>query len=216
MAPSLAVLLNLANLALALLVAFSSAAPISSPDRDEVPKRRLLAHITGDHVRVHEDRNLTVKSQDNNKVARFYYNQNGDYIIFQSVDFNRSFLHFVEVVSSSNDSLEFSGYNETMFNATDYNSTEEYNVSSGVNDTATVPVLKLVLGELEGEVDGTVRHHMWVEESLGGNVYTYSIRPNNQTVCYLAFEADGTPVSDPCDDALARDTKARFFLLRAF
>ena len=193
----------LLGLTMALAVSISSARPVRR-QVFTVPERQLLAFITGQPVHVDDDGNVTAKEQDGNKVARFHYNQHDEYILFQSADFNGSFLHFVEIISSTNDTLEFSGYNQTQYNATEYNSTEEY-ASGGGNETNTVPVLKLIVGELDDE-EGVIRHHMWMEvplEPLEYNLYTYSVRPNNETVCYLAFEADGSPVSNPCDESLA-------------
>lgn len=219
MSLSLTKLSCLLGLTLALTIALSSARPVRR-QTFEVPKNHLISLITGRKLHVHDDGNVTVKHQIDNeyKEGRFYYNQNGDYITFQSADHNRSFLHFVEVLTSTNETrLEFSGYNETQYNATaaDYNSTEEY-ASGGGNDTDKVPVLKLVFGELEDDEDGVIRHHMWVEERLAMNTYAYSVRPSNGTVCYLAFEPDGSPVSDPCNADLATDPKSRFYVIRAF
>ena len=107
-------------------------------------------------------------------------------VMLHSVQYNDSYLHFAEI---------------------------EYNSSGGYN----MPHFGLYILPIFGEYNtGNIIHYVWVEERISQNLMQYSVTLNDSTVCYLAFEIDGTPVENPCQDKETLGLRAQFFVFTAF
>ena len=218
---SLSTTATLVSLALTLgTIQLVSALPIARDPTHELPKHHLLAFNAGQLVHVREDGNVTGSYTEGFLPGRFYYRHDGENISFHSVEYNGSYLHFVEVLVSVNVSTEFnSTSNSTSDSVLGFNSN-----ATASNASDAVSSLKLVLGDIsDEEEEGILRHHMWMEEMFG-LFHLYSITLEDGRVCYLAFEIDGTPVDEPClykdtmDEELVDELqeKARLRLIPAF
>lgn len=191
---------TLVSLVLALTIGISSALPLRQPRDSSVSIQVVFSQKTGTYLHVHEDGNVTAKDRDEFTVGRFIVRQSGNKFLFQSVDFNGSFLHFSQVINVNGSS-----------NATS-NGTKISTDSTISNDTTIV----LQIGALapnDSETD-SIQHHQWVEEVDADGFFRYfSVVLEDGKICYLAFEEDGKPVDDPCQHRDELSTKARFGLL---
>lgn len=196
---------TLACLVLALTIGISSALPLRQPRQSLENIKILISQHTGSHMFIHEDGNVTAVNDGKGLItARFIVRPSGDKFVFQSVDYNGSFLHFAQVINVNGSS-----------NASSINGTEINSNSTISNDTVLVlQIGALALNDSESEF---IQHHQWVEEvdNIHGFRY-YSVKLEDGQICYLAFENDGKPVEDPCQHKDDLSTKAQFWLLPHF
>ena len=161
-------------------------------------EKMLLSHSSGQLVVVDADGNVTADSSVIHQRSYFYH-RTGDYHVFESGFLNGSFLHFEFVQTKKG--LE----NGTTNGTSTTNSTSTTNNTRATNDTSTSLDLRV------GDITSNQTHlHHWNEE-VAGQFYRYYVTIEEGVNCYLAFEADGSPVADPCSDDLDLD-KALFTL----
>ena len=183
--------------------------------------RYIFSHLTGLMVHVHQDGNVTATTDGVTQGAvpgRFFFRHDGGVsadglirhnISLKSVDYNGSYLHFVQLVPvPGNDST--ANFSSGFGNGTAANETELVNQTIPVAD----PVLMLVLGDIDVEdEEGVIRHIMWTEEKVHESVelFRYRVTLDDGKVCYLAFDTDGKPVENPCLTHEELDDQALFF-----
>ena len=209
------------------IVAVSAALPIRAR-RQQTVKHYIISWNTGMRVQIHEDGDVIAGhgGADGYQDGVFTIRDDSIHISFHSEDYNGSFLHFVQFVAPDCNSTSNSTENGTdILNGTDaLNDTDAANCTDFTNGTSvendTVPSLSLVLGAIDGlDEDGIILHHMWKEEQAPGfapHFKTYSVTLEDGTVCYLAFEMDGSPVENPCQDVSELGRKSIFFTFHAF
>lgn len=194
---------TLACLVLALTIGISSALPLRQPRQSVQNIKILLSQHTGSRMYIHEDGNVTTVNNGKGLVAaRFIVRPSGDKFVFQSVDYNGSFLHFAQVINVN-------GSSNASINGTQINSN-----STISNDTVLIlQIGALALNDSESDY---IQHHQWVEEVDNIGFRYYSVKLDDGKICYLAFEQDGKPVADPCKHKDDLSTKAQFWLLQHF
>lgn len=193
---------TLACLVLALTIGISSALPLRQPRDSSQSINILISRHTGSPMYILQDGNVTTVNGKELLPARFIVRPSGDKFLFQSVDYNGSFLHFAQVINvngSSNASI---------------NGTQITSSSTISNDT--VLVLQIGALALNDSESDAIQHHQWVEEVHFDGYRHYSVKLDDGKICYLAFEQDGKPVEDPCQHKDDLSTKAQFWLLPHF